>query len=305
MLSFLVLGDWGRRGSESQRAVATGMARAARRYDVDFVLSAGDNFYEHGVASVDDAHWHESFNAVYDDSVLRVPWYATLGNHDHEGDVRAQVARARTDVRWRLPDRYYSVNKAVDGQTHAQFVVLDTTPFAQLDATPPEERESYGTAYDPTLQRYWLRHMLAPSRSAWRIVVGHHPVRSGGSFHGDTPALRNTIDPILRQYGVQAYVSGHEHDLQHLAEDGLHYVVSGAGSETRPTDAGPHTRFSRSTLGFAAVTLHPDVMELRFCEADGSVCYETTIKRDPAEAPVAGTDGAPGAVPDRDAVRPA
>ncbi len=302
MLSFLVLGDWGRRGSDAQRAVATGMARAARRYNIDFVLSTGDNFYEHGVESIHDAHWCESFDAVYDDPALHVPWYATLGNHDHEGSVRAQIAYARRDVRWRLPDRYYSVNKQIDARTHAQFVVLDTTPFAEVDQRAAVDRESYGTAYDPTLQSYWLRHMLAPSRSAWRIVVGHHPIRSAGSFHGDTPALRNQVDPLLRQYGVQTYFNGHEHDLQHLAEDGLHYVVSGAGSETRPAGTGPHSRFSRSTLGFAAVTLHPDVMELRFCDAEGTVCYETTIARETATTERVGTDDV---LVERDAARAA
>jgi acid phosphatase len=289
MLSFLVLGDWGRRGSDAQRAVAAGMARAARRYDVDFVLSTGDNFYEHGVESIHDAHWCESFDAVYDDPALHVPWYAALGNHDHMGSVRSQIAYARRDVRWRLPDRYYSVSKQIDARTHAQFVVLDTTPFAEVEQMDATDRESYGTAYDPTLQGYWLRHMLAPSRSAWRIVVGHHPIRSAGSFHGDTPALRDQVDPLLRQYGVQAYFSGHEHDLQHLAEDGLHYVVSGVGSETRPTGTGPCSRFSRSTLGFAAVTLHPDIMELRFCDAEGTVCYETTIARETATRERVGT----------------
>lgn len=298
MLSFLVLGDWGRRGTDAQRAVASGMARAARTYNPQFILSTGDNFYEHGVQSVRDPHWVESFDAVYDDPALHLPWYVALGNHDHEGSVEAQCAYSQYDARWSMPDRFFAINKRVATNVYAQLIFLDTTPFTEAAGD-----EAVGTAYDPTLQAYWLRNMLAPSRSHWRIVIGHHPLRSGSTFHGDTPALRDRVEPVLHQFGVHAYLCGHEHDQQHLVHDGLHHVISGAGSEHRPTDAGPLTRFCRSGLGFAVVTLHATVMELRFCEADGTVCYETRIDR---EAPVASlpSDGTVGTAPKRDAVQP-
>ena len=317
MLTFFVLGDWGRRGSDAQQTVADGMARAARRYTPAFVLTTGDNFYDHGVQDALDPHWHDSFDAVYTDPSLLIPWYAALGNHDHEGDVASQIAYTQHDSRWRMPGRYYSFNKRVDDRTHAQFVVLDTTPFTDPDARQAQANGSMGdghpgaagssaravrpvvqaegngsaveqrngrlrsprTAFDPTLQRYWLQHMLAPSRSAWRLVVGHHPIRSGSSFHGATPALRQEVAPLLHSMNVHAYLCGHEHDLQHLAADGLHHVVSGAGSEVRETGSVEATRYSASTLGFAVVSLTADAMGLRFCDASGEVIYETLIDR--------------------------
>jgi acid phosphatase len=309
MLTFFALGDWGQRGSDAQRAVAQGMARAAVRYNPRFILTTGDNFYDHGVEDVNDPHWQESFADVYDDPALSVPWYAALGNHDHEGTVAAQVDYADHDLRWRMPERYYSFSKRVDDRTHAQFVILDTTPFTDPDlrahragdrvvaagnstsgngtsgtrsATPEggvERLRTTRTAFDPTLQRYWLRHMLAPSRSAWKIVVGHHPIQSGSAFHGPTPALQEHVAPLLQSLGVHAYLCGHEHDLQHIDDDGLHHVVSGAGAEVRPTGTCAGTRFSASTLGFAVVTLTADAMRLRFCDAEGAVVYETLSER--------------------------
>jgi acid phosphatase len=121
--------------------------------------------------------------------------------------------------------------------------------------------------------------MLAPSRSAWRIVVGHHPIRSGSAFHGPTPALQQHIAPLLQSMGVHAYLCGHEHDLQHLDADGLHYVVSGAGAEVRSTGSSPATRYCASTPGFAVVSLTAEAMRLRFCDADGEVIYETLVDR--------------------------
>ena len=65
-LTFAVIGDWGRQGSPDQRQVASQMGIACERDKATFVVSVGDNFYEHGVTSVDDSHWQHSFETVYD-----------------------------------------------------------------------------------------------------------------------------------------------------------------------------------------------------------------------------------------------
>jgi tartrate-resistant acid phosphatase type 5 len=84
-LTFAVIGDWGRQGSPSQRQVARQMGIACERDKAAFVVSVGDNFYERGVTSLDDSHWQQSFETVYEAASLQVPWYVTLGNHDYAG----------------------------------------------------------------------------------------------------------------------------------------------------------------------------------------------------------------------------
>lgn len=295
------------------------MSHAARRFDAQFVVSTGDNFYEHGVTGVQDAHWTDSFDAVYDGPALDVPWYGTLGNHDYHGAVDAQVDRTEQDARWTLPDRYYSVRHAVGASASVQLVVLDTTPFVGSYGDPAAgEYIPAATEQDTVLQRYWLRHMLGPSTATWKIVVGHHPIWSGGTVHGGTAELQRYVDPILRKQGAHLYLSGHEHDLQHLfttapappsggdgaspdriwqngawrkktpvaepqaraapsASAPLHYVVSGAGSEARPTGTSAATRFQRAVPGFAVVTLTAKQMRLRFCDAAGAVLYDARV----------------------------
>ena len=41
------------------------------------------------------------------------------------------------------------------------------------------------------------------------------------------------LGPLMEEYGVQAYLCGHEHNLQYLHKEGepTHYVVSGGGSQ--------------------------------------------------------------------------
>src|SRR5262249_34907481 len=88
MLNFLILGDWGRKGTPGQLAVADGMARVAEQLNSRFVVTTGDNFYD-GVTSLHDAHWQESYESVYHRRSLQIPLYSVFGNDGFSGSVRA------------------------------------------------------------------------------------------------------------------------------------------------------------------------------------------------------------------------
>src|SRR5580693_139176 len=64
-LDFLVVGDWGRNGTNHQRDVAAQMGEAGARLGSRTVFSVGDNFYEDGVQSVTDPQWRTSFEDIY------------------------------------------------------------------------------------------------------------------------------------------------------------------------------------------------------------------------------------------------
>ena len=38
----------------------------------------------------------------------------------------------------------------------------------------------------------------------------------------------------MEKYNVDAYISGHDHNLQHYYENGVHYYVSGLGEVANP-----------------------------------------------------------------------
>ena len=44
-------------------------------------------------------------------------------------------------------------------------------------------------------------------------MAGHHPVLSAG-IHGNTPYLLSNLKPLMEEYDVTAYISGHDHNLQ-------------------------------------------------------------------------------------------
>lgn len=74
---------------------------------------------------------------------------------------------------------------------------------------------------------------LGRSRTAWKLVFGHHTIYSRGTEHGNTPELVTLVKPILERHGVQAYINGREHDLQRIHLGGIDYICAGATGHGR------------------------------------------------------------------------
>jgi acid phosphatase len=279
-LNFLIFGDWGRNGEQDQRDVATQMAIAAQAVNPKFIVSVGDNFYEDGVASVDDPQWQTSFEKVYAAPALQVPWQVILGNHDYHGNCDAQLAYAKTHPRWNIPARYFVQTQPVDAATTVDFFYLDTTPMVRSYYSPwfSEKTRAQVITQDVPKQLAWFKAALSVSSAQWKIVIGHHPIYSGGG-HGDTVELIETILPLLREHKVQAYFNGHDHDLQHLQAGALNFFCSGAGSQSRPTVKTQRTKFSKSCSGFTIVALSADKMDVRMIDDHGRLLYTTSVPR--------------------------
>jgi acid phosphatase len=278
-VAFLALGDWGRRGGRRQGDVAAAMGRAAAEVDSRFVLSAGDNFYPGGVQSVDDDHWKESFEDVYTAAALQTPWFAALGNHDYRGHPGAQIAYGRTNRRWNMPDRRYVVSGAPFGAPQLDIFVLDTTPQVggEGEALVRLTRGRVSLP-DPRAEIAWLKDALARSTADWKLVVGHHPIRSGG-HHGGSEELQAEVEPLLVAHGVQAYICGHDHAMQHIRAGGVNHICTGAGASAGYTFDVEGTLFRRSQPGFAVFTLAADSLTLAFRDYTGRMPYQAAIPK--------------------------
>ncbi|ANP47037.1 purple acid phosphatase family protein [Candidatus Viadribacter manganicus] len=274
-LNFLIIGDWGS-GSVEQHRVARAMGVVADRTAPQFIISTGDNFYPRGVGSVTDPQFRTSFEEVYAAPSLQAPWYVVLGNHDYEGSPGAEVAYSSRSSRWRMPARYWAQEMNV-GEERATFYFLDTTPIARL-GNAAAHVPLLGTSDEARTQLQWFEERLAADRAAWKIVVGHHPILSSGN-HGEAPAVVERVKPLLERYGVQAYFNGHEHDLEHLVDRGVHYVCSGSGAASRQVVAVPQSQFAHAEVGFASCRLGADALSLRFHNGDAAIIYETQISR--------------------------
>ncbi|HVU08655.1 MAG TPA: tartrate-resistant acid phosphatase type 5 family protein [Verrucomicrobiae bacterium] len=277
-LNFLLVGDWGRNGEPDQMAVATQMGIYGDQTKAKFVVSVGDNFYEDGVKSAADPQWQSSFENVYATPSLQVPWWAILGNHDYHGNCDAQIEYGKTSKRWNMPARYFTRTEKIDADNAVDFFYLDTTPMAKLD---DDEVMFHGNviSQDVPKQVAWFESALKASTAPWKIVIGHHPIYTGGE-HGDTPYLVEHILPMLEKYKVQAYFNGHDHDLQHLQSGKINFFCTGGGSKPRvKIKKIAQTKFGLGCSGFIAASLTTNALGVQMIDDKGKLLYSFAVPR--------------------------
>ncbi|HUQ66764.1 MAG TPA: metallophosphoesterase [Flavitalea sp.] len=276
-LSFLVIGDWGNNGSDSQKLVARQMIRYARSFNAKFVISTGDNFYPAGVSSIYDTKWSTSFEEVYPYDSIPLKWYVALGNHDYMSDPDAEIQYSTISNRWVMPSRYYDIIKDIGSRSKIHFVFTDTSPF-DSESYVSYSNESAIKSQDTALQVRWLSNMLSID-TKWKIVIGHHPAYSVG-HHGENETLINRFIPVFEQNKVDYYLSGHDHNLQYIkkSNSSINYVVSGAGSKATPIYSGTKT-FATATPGFIMMTVYATKAVTYFINYQGKVLYQFTVTK--------------------------
>jgi tartrate-resistant acid phosphatase type 5 len=214
----VAFGDYGS-GNSHQAAVAGAIAQRNKSLPFDLGITLGDNFYFCGVRSVEDPKWRTRWEDFY--TSLGFPFYAALGNHDYghppiicpleRGSPDAEVAYTARSRSWRMPARYYSFKAGP-----VLFVAIDTEGWSA------EQLE-------------WIRQTLAASADdpdiKWRVVYGHHPIYTSGVHLNQRRIgqLREQLLPVLKAAHVDAYICGHDHDLEHLRSDGIEFLICGGG----------------------------------------------------------------------------
>ncbi|KAL6842901.1 hypothetical protein ACP4OV_027214 [Aristida adscensionis] len=277
-LAVLAVGDWGRRGQFNQSLVAEQMGIIGEKMDIDFVVNVGDNFYDDGLTGVDDKAFEESFTDIYTAKSLQKPWYTILGNHDYRGDALAQLS----PVLRKLDSRWICMKSFVVNADVADFFFVDTTPFVLQYWNNPKNRtyDWRGVAPRETYIANLLKDVdiaLKQSKATWKIVVGHHAIRSV-SEHGDTEELLQQLLPVLKDNGVDLYINGHDHCLEHISsrDSPLQYLTSGGGSKAWRGIFKPNSdklEFFYDGQGFMSLRLTKAEARLAFYDVAGTELY--------------------------------
>jgi tartrate-resistant acid phosphatase type 5 len=306
-VNILSMGDIAQVGP-GQARVAAALERHVRASGktYDGLFTAGDNFYMK-LTGVDDPKWRTLFEEMYNPAVLSFPFYVALGNHDYdkiEGgefsfkwQIEMAYARENPQSRWKLPNKWYRVDlPAGDGEEPLVTVlVFDSYKTALGEAAWAE-------------QLAWMRRELErPRNGKWLVAVAHHPLYSNGS-HGDNGVMQREIGPLFREHGVDLYICGHDHDLQHLEMPDARtsfLLVGGGGASTRPMRVDARGPFSRALQGFADLNFTPDRVTVRYIGVDGSVVHAFDRTRS-GKVKVLETTGTDRAVPRsvKDVTRP-
>ncbi|CAF1584143.1 unnamed protein product [Rotaria magnacalcarata] len=240
---FFVVGDWGGLPflpyeTPSEVAIAEAMGKMGKKLNTSFQLALGDNFYFDGVQSAKDPRFQNTFEHVFSATSLQTPWYVIAGNHDHLGNVSAQIEYGKTSKRWVFPDYFYSFSLWQNDKQKKliDFVMIDTVILCGGGNLSDWEHTALeGPRNENVAEAYWqwIEEQLRQSTAPYLIVSGHFPIYSVAE-HGPTQCLIDRLRPLLHQYQATTYLCGHDHNLQHLVDDmngtHLNYFVVGAAN---------------------------------------------------------------------------
>lgn len=211
------------------------LARRMRDREWDLSIHVGDIAYPDG--SEEDLTLRHF--QVYAPLFARVPFFPVPGNHDLHTRGGEPYERA---FRW--PDgepggRHYTFRW---GRT--QFVALNTASDSVIELLEDREGEQYrwlastldSVSRDPTL--------------AWTVVYSHYPIyshASGFAGHGAHEELREALEPLYLEHGVDLVLAGHDHHYErtHPLRDGR-VVADGCAPVYVVTGGGGAARFARS-----------------------------------------------------------
>jgi len=265
-------------GRPDQFKVAEAMTKRAKADPIDFMITVGDNFYENGVSSANDSQWKTKFEDVYADPTLQIPVFPSLGNHDHRGNVKAQIEYSQRNKNWRMPAPYYTFTRTLGDGATAQFFAIDSNPVLQKEPEAAAQIE-------------WLDRELGQSTARWKFVFGHHPLYSHAEKlrAGERQTMIAALEPIFTKRGVDVYFAGHEHTLEMLKPvAGVNYVISGGGGGLDMAYGIEWTdeAYYAATLGgFTICRMGKDEVVIEFVRLDGATEYAQTIRKAGAQAP--------------------
>ena len=252
LIEFVAYGDWGAPTQDLKDTIDSIKRVSPNRV---FNLLLGDNFYPGGVSSVDDPQFDSFTNNVLGDTQLM--HYMLLGNIDYLGSISAQIEFSQVNEYWYLPSAYYRRMHVENGITVC-LIMIDTTRWDSVQVAWIEEQLKAPECY---------------TKNAWTIVSGHYPIWSSISY-SDRDNLKSDLVPLLHKYGVQLYLSGHEH-LQDVFFDGsVVQVTSGAVS-----DVGRAIRFKPHPLQIWGMSGPQSVGYLRIRLTRGAVDVDILSSR--------------------------
>jgi hypothetical protein len=248
--TFAVFGDYGMASTDEAR-----VANLVQSWDVDFVITTGDNNYtglSDGIDGVIGRYYSDfigNYWGAYGSGSRTTRFWPSPGNHDW--DVADLVAY--TDY-FTLPgnERYYDVNL---GLVH-------------LFAVDSDPREPDGTTAD-SVQGQWLRARLARSNSCFNIVYFHHPAYSSGP-HGSSLDMRWPFEA----WGADVVLAGHDHVYERFEVGQIPYftVGLGGGAPYPFVTTVPESRAQfNSDFGAMRVTATRRGMRFEFIDANGNV----------------------------------
>jgi hypothetical protein len=221
-------------GSTRYGAPVRGAVAAVLRGRPDLVLGTGDMVAGQRRSPPLGAEELESMWAGFHAAVSQplraagIPFAVTPGNHDASAYAAFRAERETYRAQW-LPRRPALEFLSAEGYPFDYAFALGGVLFVSLDVTT--------SGALPASQRQWLDGVLRQHGPAYRyrVVFSHLPIRAftfgrEAEMSGDAG-----LEQLLRQHGVDVYLSGHHHAFYPGLRNGVRYVGQAClGAGPRP-----------------------------------------------------------------------
>lgn len=145
----------------------------------------------------------------------------------------------------------------------------------------------WGTETYTQAQKIWFETRLkALDPDDWIIVMNHaYYYASSTEYSGipwyDNHEMIDTFHSLFQQYGVDVVFSGHDHQMEHIAQDGVDYFIVGAMGGVRdsdPTYFSENSQFFDNThFGFADVQFNGLNITVSFRTPENNLLYNVTV----------------------------
>lgn len=218
---FCFIGDLGD-GSETQ----TKVAHALKDESCHSIHMVGDLIYPSGIRSVDDPTLEKKFMRYYrpiTQSGQGPKLNLVLGNHDHQGDVKAWMDLAKQEPSVVFPHPYYLQN-------------WNGLCIAHLDSNYYKLLTDF---FKGQSQISWMKsnEEYMKNQCHTTVALTHHPYKSRGPNHFDAKGYMKEFheENIVGKYHF--LISGHEHILSDEGTvKGTRLLISGAGGRREPDE---------------------------------------------------------------------
>ena len=241
------------------------IADPANGYDYFFY---GGDLVEYGFNA---AQWGEALRA-FSAATSVIPARFAIGNHE------SLFAGLNNYEKYAYPEGmdiqsgsrlWYRIDSG-----NAHFLVLDIEWSA----------ESYTEE-----QSEWLEAQLKDiPADDWKIVINHGFYYASGSHVDgwdwfDNPETIDAVTPLFEQYGVDIVMSGHNHQMELLEQNGVTYALCGAfgglPENSRAYTSPASLWYQSGTYGFMDVSISGNECSISFRDSGNAVLNSFVINR--------------------------